>query len=810
MTDAKNVDEQALALFMDDPNWAAFLPDIPQGGAKCRLPAHADCTPLDVERVATHLRAGGTLGAMAGYEERPGQIDMTRAVLQAFNAREHLMVEAGTGVGKSLAYLVPAVQWSFINDTPVILSTATRNLQSQLIAHDLPRAARTLGADAPKFRATLLKGRANYLCLRLLGEYMQSGYWTLSEDERAAFAHFVAWLRRTKDGDLDDLGDENLRPHLTCPPEDCLGRTCPFRQKCFVAKARELAARAHVVVVNHALVLAEASNPGAGILPAYGRLVFDEAHNLEDIATEFFSYEVSRPALQQVLRKVARTTTSRRGPGRPRGLLGTIERMLQRGTFHTIEDAEGIRELLSRAHVQLAFVQKEGEALFEVMARQFAPAPRESILRVRRVPVEGGPLAAAPSVANGTAAVPLKRQYSRGAGLFVDYTALQWAESDLVEVATRFEEALARLREILVEFARTFQQMSDAEGGLSYGDVILQAQTLAASLADFLFESKFVLASSDPARVYWVERCHLAARRGRGKAQDYVRMVAAPLSVAEEMKRDFYDAKDTVVLCSATLRAGDRFDYMARKLGVALLDPARVKTLVAASPFDYFRQTLALAADFLPDVASRPGDYAVALAELLRPLFALTRGRGLVLFTAYEMMRAVADRARAAFEAEGVTLLVQGEGVSREAMVAALKRAEGEGRPTVLFGAQSFWEGVDVPGAALSCVVLARLPFPQAGEPIVEARCDRIKEEGGSAFRDYMLPEAQLRFRQGFGRLVRTKRDRGVVVFTDPRLVTKNYGALFRKAVPASVHTVSATDDLLTRVRGYLTDATQL
>ena len=265
------------ASFMDDPNWADFLPDVPSGGPKCRLPAHEDCTPLDVERLAAHLEAGGTLGTMAGYESRPGQLDMARAVTRAFNGREHLMVEAGTGVGKSLAYLVPAVQWSFLNDTPVVLSTATRNLQSQLISSDLPRAAKTLGDEAPKFRATLLKGRSNYLCLRMLGEYMQGGYWTLAEDERTAFAHLVDWLRRTPDGDLDDLGDERLRPHLACPPEDCAGRACPFRPKCFIAKARARALKAHVVVVNHALVLAEATNPGGGILPAYGRLVFDEA-----------------------------------------------------------------------------------------------------------------------------------------------------------------------------------------------------------------------------------------------------------------------------------------------------------------------------------------------------------------------------------------------------------------------------------------------------------------------------------------------------------------------------------------------------
>ena len=774
------------ASFMDDPNWADFLPDVPSGGPKCRLPAHEDCTPLDVERLAAHLEAGGTLGTMAGYESRPGQLDMARAVTRAFNGREHLMVEAGTGVGKSLAYLVPAVQWSFLNDTPVVLSTATRNLQSQLISSDLPRAAKTLGDEAPKFRATLLKGRSNYLCLRMLGEYMQGGYWTLAEDERTAFAHLVDWLHRTPDGDLDDLGDERLRPHLACPPEDCAGRACPFRPKCFIAKARARALKAHVVVVNHALVLAEATNPGGGILPAYGRLVFDEAHNLEDIATDFFSYELSRPALLQLLGKLARPSKVRRGPGRPRGVLGAVDRLLQRGVFSVKGEAEEVRELLARAHVQIAFVKTEGDALFEVLRRLFAPAPEAPIIRIRCVPG-----------AVGSAAT---RQYSLH-GLFADYTPAQWDETDLAEAGTRFEDALARLQALLVDLGRLLQAVDAGRDVPVCGDLVAQVQGLAATFTAFILESKFVLKASDPERVYWAERCGGAGRRFR--AQDEVRLVAAPLSVAAEMKRYFYDAKDSVVLCSATLRAGDRFDYMARKLGVALLEPARVKTLVAASPFDYFRQALALAPDFLPDPAVQPRAYAERLAAFLRDLFDATAGRGLVLFTAYEMMRAVAEAARPLLDAAGIDLLVQGEGVSRESMVAALRQST-PACPVVLFGAQSFWEGVDVPGAALSCVVLARLPFPQAGEPIVEARCDRITEEGGKPFRDYMLPEAQLRFRQGFGRLVRTKRDRGVVVVSDPRIVSKNYGALFRKSVPASVHTVSSEPDLLARVRAFL------
>ncbi|MDD6030451.1 MAG: helicase C-terminal domain-containing protein [Kiritimatiellae bacterium] len=774
------------AAFMDDPNWASFLPDLQQGGPRCRLPAHEDCSPLDVEAVAGHLAPGGTLGAMPGYEARPGQLEMSRAVASAFNGRRHLMVEAGTGVGKSLAYLVPAVQWSFLNDTPVVISTATRNLQSQLISSDLPRAARTLGADAAKFRMALLKGRSNYLCLRMLGEYMQGGYWTLAEDERAAFARFLDWLFRTADGDLDDFGDDELRPRLSCPPEDCLGRACPFRSKCFVAKARARALQAHVVVANHALVLAEATNPAGGILPAFGRLVFDEAHNLEDVATGFFSYELSRPALAQLLGKLARPSKSRRGPGRTRGALGSVERQLQKGSIPSRALAEEVRELAVRAHVQIKFAQQEGDALFALLDRLFSPAPGLELVRVRRPLLPAG--------------VPGRRQYSLR-GLFADYRDDQWDEAALDAAGLRLEESLARLQGILVDLGKALRLAAEDAPGL-FDDLAGQMEGVAAAFTAFILEARFVLAASDPSRVYWAEKCP-ANRRTRQPA--HVRMVAAPLSVAGEMKRYFYDAKDSVVLCSATLRAGDKFDYMARKLGTSLVDEDRLARLVAASPFDYFRQTLMLAPNCLPDPAESMTRYVDALAPFLRDLFAASRGRGLVLFTAYEMMRAAAERTRPLLEAAGIDLLVQGDGVSRESMVAALKDALRPAvRPLVLFGAQSFWEGVDVPGPALSCVVLARLPFPQVGEPIVEARCERIKEQGGTPFRDYMLPEAQVRFRQGFGRLVRTQGDRGVVVVTDPRLAAKNYGALFRKAVPASVHTMATLEETLARAAEFL------
>ena len=767
---------------MADPEWSAFLPEARAGGPKCSLPAHDDCTPLDVEGAARHLEPGGTLGAMKGYEARPGQLDMLRAVTRAFNDRTLLMVEAGTGVGKSLAYLVPAVLWSFTNDTPVVISTATRNLQSQLTGSDLPRAARVLGADAPKLRWCVLKGRANYLCLRALDEYMAGGWWTLNEEERREFTRFVEWLHRTTDGDLDDFGGEDVRARLSCPSEDCWGRSCRFAGKCFVAKARDRAQHAHVIVANHALVLAEAANPGADILPAYGRLVFDEAHNLEDIATEYFSYEFSKAALLQLLGRLARPGRPGRGrPARTRGLLGTIERQLAKGGF--AESAEDIRELVNRAHVQSAFAVTAGDALLGVLKGLFKPAPRQEVVRYRTPPAVFADASAPQAV----------RQYCTQ-GTFADYTSAQWDEPAMWAAARHFEDAISRLQALVQSLAETLDDVAAGDALSVAGELAAQARALAAQFTGFILEMKCVLEGADPARVFWIEKMQPdAPARGRRPTAANVRLVGAPLSVAREMKRCFYDCKDTVVLCSATLRTGDRFDYMARKLGLDLVaaEPPsgdgpggasagpRVRAVVAASPFDYFRQTCMLAPDFLPAPAAEPAEYAPRLAAFLTDLFFATRGRGLTLFTAYEMMARVAELARPRFAAAGLELLVQGEGLSREQMVQRLKEA-GEG------------------------VVLARRPFPQVGEPITEARGERIVEQGGSGFRDFMLPEAVIRFRQGVGRLVRTKTDRGVVVIADSRMAKKSYGFIFRKSVAGSVQVVSTPEEVVDRAGDFL------
>ncbi len=781
------------AAFIDNPNWADFLPEMRDAAKKRHLPTHEDCTRLDPEAAAEHLRAGGTLGRMGGYEERPGQIDMLQSIVRAFNAREHLMVEAGTGVGKSLAYVIPSILWAWANDTPVVVSTATRNLQSQLVSSDIPRALDILGDAKADFKVALLKGRTNYLCLRAVSDFFAAGYWTMTQEEQAEMPRFIDWLQSTPDGDLDAY-DGLKSQQLFCPGEECSGRRCPFYSRCFVYRARKAAAEAHLVVVNHALVLAEATSAGGAILPAYGRLILDEAHNLENIATDYLSYEFSLPALTHILNRLMRKGRGRRA--QTSGIFSSVERQLQKGILAGNVAGERLHRLLHEAPARIVRIVNAASDVFDLAELLLKPVKGADRMRYK--------------VSDG------QRRFSVR-GLFKAYEEDQWDETNLFAAQTRMENELAALIHLLHDLRDTIDQ-STPEGEMNaLADLSTQLNGVADSLVAFANEANFVLKGDRETHAYWAEKVRQERR------PTHLRLVAAPLSVADDLHKLIYDPKDSVILSSATLRVGNDFRYMSRRLGCRAAEgpeEGRFRSFVATSPFDYLRQSLVLAPDCLPDPSADPARYAESLAVLLKDLIGATQGRALVLFTSYEMMKAVAAQIRLELADTGIELLVQGDGLSREAMTHALKASAPAARlgsspfqlkhsntqnsttshPVVLFGAQSFWEGVDVAGEALSCVVIARLPFAMVGDPIVEARSEKIDREGGSSFRDYALPEAVIKFRQGFGRLIRTQRDRGVVVVTDPRLVTKNYGATFRKSIPTSVHTVTSQEELLSRV----------
>lgn len=743
------------AEFIDDPSRFGFLPDLKDAVRRRIVPAHEDCEPLEPEIVARHLMKGGTLGRMDGYEERPGQIAMAKAVVNAFNLREHLMVEAGTGVGKSLAYLVPAMAWADTNDTTVVVSTATRNLQNQLIKSDIPRALRTV--KRANFRYALLKGRANYVCLRAVAELFSAGFWAMDESDQALMPGFIEWLKTTPDGDLDCY-DGIARSRLNCLGDDCSGRKCPFWRKCFVYRARQNAAESHLVVVNHSLVLADACNPGGGILPPYGRLVIDEAHNLEQIATESFAHEFSVSALARILSRISRTGSGR--SARPGGVLAAIDRQLQKGAYRELGTGEEIMRTAKKIVAACKRTLLAAQNLERVAAELLAP---ESVGDTVRYRTENG-----------------QRAYSVR-GLFKLYDDAVWDESLVKSAQDRLEEELASLKLLLTGMSVL---IGDED------DLAVQLIGIGEQLVAFANDVHFVLSASDGRFAFWAERLRDEKRKA------HMRLVGAPLSVGADLKRLVYDVRDSIVMSSATLRVGNDFGYSIRRLGCE----ERFSAVTAPSPFDYFRQCETVACDFLPDPAMKPFEYSKALAALLPRLFAATAGRALVLFTSYEMMACVAEFAGPALAASGIELLVQGAGAGRDEMTAQLRNAT---RPTVIFGAQSFWEGVDVAGDALSCVVIARLPFAQVGEPIVEARGEEVARNGGNAFRDYLLPEAVVKFRQGFGRLIRTQQDRGMVVVTDCRLASKSYGARFKRSIPSTVHIAADESSLLERVQDF-------
>ncbi|MBP5321992.1 MAG: hypothetical protein J6334_13525 [Kiritimatiellae bacterium] len=773
-----------------DAPWYQTFPAMTASREKPRsLPDHQDCSALDVDAIAAYLMPDGTFSRlMPGYESRKGQVTMTRAVADAFNGRQHLLVEAGTGVGKSLAYLLPAVAWARLNDMPVIISTNTRNLQTQLIEKDLPRVFEAVkhetGEETP-FRAVLLKGRINYFCLRRLSILLENRQFELDRPELRHFAEALAWVVQSGDGDLDTFaGATRCEPaflaKIASTGEECPGRRCRFYRRCFLQKARTAAANAHLVIANHALVFSEAAAAGS-TLPPYSHIVFDEAHNLEEAATRHLSTELSAGRINQAILRLAHGKGPHAG-----GLLEQVRKHLARGALTgDAKEAQAMLETVKRAKRQLERVRSAFTALFDTLPALFPP--ETGTIRFRcEAPTPGS----ITDIADLFDEKPLPTRTIAREGIFTPPPE-GWDER---EASQRKEDARGALLEtvtILKTLADDLQQATKDELNL-YGDLSLSVEGAIASLKELIGNLDFVWAGTDPDFVFWME---MPAHHAK-----LAKLVAAPLSIASQLKDLLYEQKDSVIFCSATLRVGSSFNYIANRLGINLLeDPARVMTCVAESPFDYLTQCAAIAPAFLPDPGISPaknGEYVEQLSGLMLDVFKKTRGRALGLFTSYQMMNQVASLLEEPLREIGIRLLVQGTDGTRDQITRIFR----SGDPAVLLGTHSFWEGVDVAGEALSCVVMARLPFSAVGDPVVEARCEQIEQAGGSPFREFSLPLAVIRFRQGFGRLIRTRSDRGVVIIADPRLMTKNYGMTFRKSLPCSVMRSDSRLDLLERI----------
>jgi len=805
----RDIDERALArlfgLFAQDARasgercggWIESFKAEALRGERRTLPSHADCTPLDTERAASHLLPGGTFARlMPGYESRAGQVEMLKAVARAFGEGRHLLVEAGTGVGKSLAYLIPAALWARLNDVPVVVSTNTRNLQSQLIEKDLPLVREAVRAefgpgDAGALRVALLKGRANYLCLRQFALLLEHSQFELERPELRLFSEAVAWSVQTLDGDLDSFSgagraEPGFLAKLASTGEECTGRACRYYRRCFLQQARARAAAAHVVVANHALVFADMQSDGSA-LPPYAQIVFDEAHNLEEAATRHLSVEVSQARLNQLVRRLSRGRGRRAG-----GLLEVLRNHLEKGAVTADEDvARELRRQVRQVKTALEEVQAAARRLFE---RLGALAPKPHVATRFRCEPNGDAVAEA---AGGKTDEPPLTCYVCRNGVF-EPCGRELDERALAEDRVALKAAVAAAAGRLVALAEALRQAAEGELAL-YGDQAAAVEGAAATLRAFALDADFVLAAQDAEHVFWAEQ---AGRHHAGQASLY----AAPLKIGATLAELLYRNKASVVFCSATLRVGGSFSYIGKRLGVDLLEPERVLACVAQSPFNYLEQCAVLALTFLPEPSGgASGGYAEQLSGLLLDVFTRTRGRAMGLFTSYEMMNQVARLLEEPLREAGVRLLVQGAGGTRDQITRVFR----SGGTCALLGTHSFWEGVDVAGEALSCVVMARLPFAAVGDPLVEARGEQIDQSGGSSFREFTLPQAVIRFRQGFGRLIRTRADRGMVIVADPRVATKSYGAIFRKSLPCPVRNVGGRDELLACVEAFFAKPAQ-
>jgi ATP-dependent DNA helicase DinG len=689
---------------------------------------------------------GELSASLPGYEHRPEQARMALMLAEAFNDDRVAVVEAGTGTGKSLAYLLPAALWAVRNKERVVISTNTINLQEQLIQKDIPFLQKHTNV---KFRAVLVKGRGNYLCLRKL--HLNAADSSLFKDEtQEELDAIVAWSKKTEEGcrsDLSFIPKDEVWEELCCEADQCTRVKCAYYARCFFYKARREAAGADVLVVNHALLMADLSvrqetgYDATAILPPFSRLVFDEGHHMEDVATNFLSSQVSRLGLVKMLGKLQHPRKAHRG-------------------------------VLPQLSTQLsAAVPEAQDDLYLEIAE---------VLEGRLIPKRVAVLDAVTRGMDAIADALLKRLKKEGIEQKLRVTPAIYSSQLWPEVSVHVEE----MCKVLGDYVVSLQAF--LKGCEKLSDKVLEK--LAGPLTD-LRGVKGRIETTVEALRFFIARDDDFCRWFELKKGPTAKLCSSPLEVAETIKRAVLDRFKTVVVTSATLAVGEKFDFLKKRTGINLLPKERVNELLLPSPFDYAKQALVAVPSDMPEPTSP--SFEARLCEHLLKALKISQGRAFVLFTSYDLLVKVSNRLAEPLRAAGLTPMRQGE-TNRHLLLTKFRTSLNP----VLFGTDSFWEGVDVQGKGLELVVITRLPFRVPTEPILEARSEHITAMGGDPFMSYTVPQAVIKFKQGFGRLIRSKEDRGAVLILDSRVLTKNYGKVFLTAL----HGVKVLKDVESRL----------
>jgi ATP-dependent DNA helicase DinG len=633
------------------------------------------------------------------YEVREEQLAMSRAVATAIERPGHLVVEAGTGVGKSFAYLVPAILAATEQKKKVIVSTHTIALQEQLLSKDIPFLRSVMPQE---FSAVLVKGRSNYHSLRRLKVAVERQESTFNQpDDRDQLAVIRSWSGRTRDGSLSDLGfrpSTNVWEAVQSENGNCLGRECQFSKECFYYRARRRMWTANILVVNHALYFSDLAlrGSGFGLLPEHDVVIFDEAHTLESVAGEHLGIRLSSVGIDFALARLYNDRNRK-------GLLA----------YHRLDEA-------------IQQVRRAREASADFFERVIWWQLRQGASHNGRIREPAG-----------------------------------WPEHLCEE-----------LRKLSTAISKGAESVENPEHHVELIAASDRCASLALSLDTWVHQKR-------PDSVYWIERDEGPRRR--------VRLACAPLDISSTLRTQLFEQVDTCVMTSATLCVGSppRFDFYKSRVGLTSTDE-----LALGSPFDYQRQVTIHLPRNSPDPSEHTEAYQRWATRAIAHYLEKTGGKAFVLFTSNRMLESTARALTHWFARRNIALFAQTDGMPRTKMVEAFKSDVN----SVIFGADTFWQGVDVPGEALSNVIIVRLPFSVPSHPLLEARLESIRKRGGNPFVEYQIPEAVIKLKQGFGRLIRTRTDRGIVVILDPRILSKPYGRIFLNSLPACPRSVETID----------------
>lgn len=715
------------------------------------VPRRKVMTRLDTLSVVETLGERGPIAARLGaFEDRQGQRDMAAHIADAYNDGGIVLLEAGTGIGKSFAYLVPALAWAKANGERTVISTNTINLQEQLVGKDLPLLRDALADETHTPTFALLKGWRNYLCLARLGSAMGAQQSLLEQDKLQELLGLSEWAARTADGTLGDLvvpPSPEVWDEVAAEPDLCQRLRCPHFDRCFLFRAKRAAAEADVVVVNHHLLASDLAVRGeqenwdeAAVLPPYQRLVLDEAHHLEDVAANHLGAQVTSRGIRRVLGRLERNG---------KGLLPALSHEL--ASQH---------DLLSRASHDL-LIQRLVPALADARRATEAMFTRLSTL-----------------LDSGASPLRLDNEFASSpvwaAGLTAELdgalAAFRRMRDDVETIADRMSqtEMTERRAQLLAELRGVIRRLESATDGLN--------RTLRPS-------------PGGVPTVRWIERA--------GAKGQQVALAAVPLDLAPVLRELLFDRVTTVALTSATLAAGGEFDFLESRIGLSIApSPVTVREILP-SPFNYLEQCLFGIPNDVPDPREDQAGHDACVVRAITELAWASDGGMFVLFTSHAALRRAATELRSGLPPRW-PILVQGE-QSRDQLLRRFREAGN----AILLGTDSFWEGVDVPGRALRVLLLCKLPFKVPSEPLTAARLERLAEQGEDGFMGYLLPHAALKLKQGFGRLIRTRTDVGVVILLDRRVVVKRYGPLLLSGLPRAERVMGSWAEVRTKCEDF-------